>query len=150
MATLSVRRSLSAIRPAAQYSRVPCPNRGPRPARGGDSRRVRLAYVYLPITSLPAKGRCGITMISREAEGGWKLVHRPVDRLTTPQPLQRSIREPSTSRRAAATPEISTSSALNPAIAMDLGMLVNFGDARERYWRSRRSSSVAAASPSTR
>jgi hypothetical protein len=29
--------------------------------------------------------------------------------------------------------EISTSSPLNPAIAMDLGMLVNFGDARERY-----------------
>jgi orsellinic acid C2-O-methyltransferase len=29
--------------------------------------------------------------------------------------------------------EISTSVPLNPAIAMDLGMLVNFGDARERY-----------------
>ena len=29
--------------------------------------------------------------------------------------------------------EISTSIPLNPAIAMDLGMLVNFGDARERY-----------------
>jgi hypothetical protein len=29
--------------------------------------------------------------------------------------------------------QISTSSPLNPAIAMDLGMLVNFGDARERY-----------------
>jgi hypothetical protein len=29
--------------------------------------------------------------------------------------------------------EISTSFPLNPAIAMDLGMLVNFGDARERY-----------------
>jgi hypothetical protein len=29
--------------------------------------------------------------------------------------------------------KISTSSPLNPAIAMDLGMLVNFGDARERY-----------------
>jgi hypothetical protein len=29
--------------------------------------------------------------------------------------------------------EISTSSPLNPAIAMDLGMLINFGEARERY-----------------
>jgi O-methyltransferase domain len=29
--------------------------------------------------------------------------------------------------------EISTSIPLNPAIAMDSGMLVNFGDARERY-----------------
>lgn len=29
--------------------------------------------------------------------------------------------------------EISTSGPLDPAIGMDLGMLVNFGDARERY-----------------
>ncbi len=67
-------------------------------------------------------------MIWRLEAGGWKLVHRRVDLLIEPQPLQRSIRERSRCRRA-----VSTSSALSPAIAMDLGMLVNFGDARERY-----------------
>ena len=46
--------------------------------------------------------------------------------------------------------EVSTSSALSPAIAMDLGTLVNFGDTQERYLEDTRSSSAAAASPSTR
>jgi hypothetical protein len=50
-----------------------------------------------------SEGRCGITMISRLEEGGWKLVHWQADPLIEPQPLQHSIREPSTSHRAAAS-----------------------------------------------
>jgi hypothetical protein len=34
-------------------------------------------------------------MIFRLEEGGWKLVHRQADPLAEPQPLQRSIQEPS-------------------------------------------------------
>jgi hypothetical protein len=73
-----------------------------------------------------------MTMISRLEEGGWKLVHRQADPLIEPQSLERSIRGPSTSRKRLLPKEISTSSPLNPAIAMDLGMLVNFGDMDQR------------------
>jgi hypothetical protein len=66
-------------------------------------------------------------------EGGWKLVHRQADPLITPQPLQRSIREPSNSRRAAATQGDLDVESAQYGDCDDLGMLVNFGDAQERY-----------------
>jgi len=42
-----------------------------------------------------AAGALRVTMIFRLEEDEWKLVHRQADPLTTPQPLERSIHEPS-------------------------------------------------------
>ena len=60
-----------------------------------------VAYVFeIQRLETKATGREGtvalrVTMIFRLEDGEWKLVHRQADPLTTPQPLERSIQEPS-------------------------------------------------------
>ena len=90
-------------------------------------------------------------MISRLEEGGWRLVHRQADRLIEPQPLQRSIREPSNSRRAAATQgDLDVESAQIRRLRWIWEGWSTSATHGSGICRSMRSYSVAAASPSTR